>query len=151
MANLAPRSLFDEFFRDFAPGFFIRPLPDEAPFVANVRTEVREDERAYTLIADLPGVSKEDIQVSIDGNVVSLRAEIRREFPATTAPSPEEGDAGHQIRVLRSERQYGSVARSFSLPQEIDANGAQATYENGVLTLLLPKQAGNNAKQLTIK
>ena len=88
----------------------------------------------------MPGVPKEDIQVSIDGNVVSLRAEVRQHDQKT------EGE-----KVLRSERYFGSVARSFQLPVDVDAAQAKAKYDNGVLTLTLPKKQGGNAQRLSIE
>ncbi|MFN8999119.1 MAG: Hsp20/alpha crystallin family protein, partial [Betaproteobacteria bacterium] len=97
------------------------------------------DDKAYTVHADLPGVKKEDIQVHIDGNQVSLAAEVRREKEV------KEGE-----RALRSERYMGRVARSFSLAAEVDANASQAKYADGVLELVLPKKTVPGAKQITI-
>ncbi|WP_369407762.1 Hsp20/alpha crystallin family protein [Trinickia terrae] len=142
--------MFEELFRDFAPGFYIRPVhgqvPGESPAAIDVRTEVREDANGFTLLADLPGVKKEDIQVSIDANVVTLRAELKRELSAENG-----GEAGAKFRVLRSERQYGAVSRSYALPNEVDEANARAKFENGVLTLTLPKKAAAKTRQLTVE
>lgn len=150
MSSLTSRSMFEELFRDFAPGFYIRPVhgqvPGEASTVVDVRTEVREDATGFTLLADLPGVRKEDIQVSIDANVVTLRAELKREASAENG-----GGEGVRFRVLRSERQYGVVSRSYALPNEVDEAGARAKFENGVLTLTLPKKAAAKSRQLTVE
>jgi HSP20 family protein len=149
MSSLTNRSVFDELFRDFAPGFYVRPLHGQAPgesSAVEARVEVREDANGFTLLADLPGVKREDIQVSIDANVVTLRAEFKRELPAENG-----GDAAAKLRVLRSERQYGAVSRSFALPNEVDEANARAKYENGVLTLSLPKKAAASARQLTVE
>jgi HSP20 family protein len=150
MSSLTSRSMFEELFRDFAPGYYIRPVSGqvtgETSAVIEVRTEVREDAAGFTLLADLPGVKKEDIHVSIDANVVTLRAELKRE------PSAENGgDAAAKFRVLRSERQYGPVSRSFALPNDVDEANARAKYENGVLTLTLPKKAAASARRLTVE
>lgn len=133
-------NLFDEFFRDFAPGFYVKPLHgDPLPTPAQIKVDVKENETGYVVHAEVPGVAKEDIHVSLDGNVVTLRAEVKQQ----DAQSKDE-------KVLRSERYFGSVARSFQLPAEIDQAQAKAKYDNGVLTLTLPKRTGGNAHRLAI-
>ena len=133
-------NLFDEFFRDFAPGFYVKPLHgDPLPTPAQIKVDVKENETGYVVHAEVPGVAKEDIHVSLDGNVVTLRAEVKQQ----DAQSKDE-------KVLRSERYFGSVARSFQLPAEIDQAQAKAKYDNGVLTLTLPKRTGGNAQRLAI-
>jgi HSP20 family protein len=121
-------SLFDEFFRDFAPGFFIQPLHGD-PLPAQIKLDLHERDDAFELQAEIPGVKKEDIQVEIDGNVVSLQADVRQE------------DSRKEGRSIRSERYYGSVSRMVQLPTEVDETKAKAKYENGVLRLMLPKKA----------
>ena len=141
MANLTHfggRSLFDELFRDVAPGYFIKPLHGD-PLPAQIKVDVAEVNNAYTVHAEIPGVSRDDIHVSLDGGVVTLSAEIKQQ-------DEQKKDA----KVLRSERYYGSVSRSFQLPQEVDAGAARAKYENGVLNLTLPKKAQANARRLAI-
>lgn len=133
-------NLFDEFFRDFAPGFYVKPLHgDPLPTPAQIKVDVKENETGYVVHAEVPGVAKEDIHVSVDGNVVTLRAEVKQ----LDTQSKDE-------KVLRSERYFGSVARSFQLPAEIDQAQAKAKYDNGVLTLTLPKRTGGNAQRLAI-
>ena len=141
MNSLVTRgSLFDDFFKDFAPGFYVRPLHgDGLPTPSQIKIDVKEDDAAYTVQAEVPGVPKEDINVSIDGNVVSLRAEVRQH------DEKKEGE-----KVLRSERYFGAVARSFQLPVDVDATQAKAKYDNGVLTLTLPKKQGNKTQRLMI-
>ena len=142
MNSLVTRgSLFDDFFKDIAPGFYVRPLHgDGVPTPSQIKVDVKETDGGYTVQAEVPGVPKEDIHVSIDGNVVSLRAEVRQHDQKT------EGE-----KVLRSERYFGSVARSFQLPVAVDAAQAKAKYDNGVLTLTLPKKQGGNAQRLSIE
>jgi HSP20 family protein len=142
MNSLVTRgSLFDDFFKDIAPGFYVRPLHGEGvPSPSQIKVDVKETDGGYTVQAEVPGVPKEDIQVSIDGNVVSLRAEVRQHDQKT------EGE-----KVLRSERYFGSVARSFQLPVDVDATQAKAKYDNGVLTLTLPKKQGGSAQRLSIE
>ena len=142
MNSLVSRgSLFDDFFKDIAPGFYVRPLHgDNLPAPSQIKVDVKETDGGYTVQAEVPGVPKEDIHVSIDGNVVSLRAEVRQLDQQT------EGE-----KVLRSERYFGSVARSFQLPADIDAAQAKAKYDNGILTLTLPKKLTNAAQRLNIE
>lgn len=133
--------LFDEFFKDMNPGFYVRPLHgDPLPTPAQIRIDVKESAQAYTVQAELPGVAKQDIHVSLDGNVVRLRAEIVQKDEQTS-----------DDKVLRSERYYGSVERSFQLPSEIDASQSKARYDDGVLTLTLPKKIDSSAQRLTIE
>ncbi|WP_406622799.1 Hsp20/alpha crystallin family protein [Acidovorax sp. SDU_ACID1] len=142
MNSLVSRgSLFDDFFKDFAPGFYVRPLHgDGLPQPSQIKVDVKEDEASYTVHAEVPGVPKEDIHVSVEGDVVSLRAEVRQH------DEKKDGE-----KVLRSERYFGAVARSFRLPTELDASQAKAKYDNGVLTLVLPKKQGGSAQRLAIE
>lgn len=142
MSSLIPRgSLLDEFFRDAAPGFYVRPLHgDGLPGPAQIKIDVRESDGAYTVHADVPGVAKEDLHVTIEGQLLSLSAEIRQQDQAT-----QEG------KVLRSERYYGQVARSIQLPSEVDVAQARARYEDGVLTLTLPKRQASSSQRLKIE
>ena len=133
--------LFDEFFRDMSPSFLVRPLHgDPLPSPAQIKVDVKENDKAYTVQAEVPGVSKDEIHVSLDGNVVTLRAEVK-----------QEDRQGSDEKVLRSERYYGAVSRSFQLPMDIDQAQAKAKYDNGVLTLTLPKKLANGSQRLTIE
>lgn len=132
--------LFDEFFRDIAPGFYVKPLHgDPLPTPEKIKVDVKETDKAYVVQAEVPGVAKEDIHVSLDGNVVSLRAEVKQ----LDTESRDE-------KVLRTERYYGAVSRSFQLPMEIDQAEARAKYDNGVLTLTLPKKLSGGSQRLVI-
>lgn len=97
----------------------------------DVRVDVVEKNGSYKVRADLPGVKKENINVRIDGNIVHIDAETQdaKEFKE---------DGG---KVLRSERYYGSVSRTFSLADDVDESKATAKYSDGVLSLELPKKA----------
>jgi HSP20 family protein len=121
-------NLFDELFREPSPGFLVRPLHGDA-LPERIRLDVKESPEAYTVLAEMPGVAKDDIHVDIEGGLVTLRAEVKQH------DAQREGE-----RVVRSERYYGSVARSIQLPVDIDEAGAAAKYDNGVLTLSLPKR-----------
>ena len=142
MKSLMTRgNLFDDFFKDFAPGFFVQPLHGDAlPSPSQIRIDVKETDDGYSIEAEVPGVNKDNIQVSIDGNQVSLRAEVQQ------LDEQKEGE-----RVLRSERYFGSVSRSIQLPAEIDTDQCKARYENGVLKLTLPRKQGGSSRQLSIE
>jgi len=142
MANITRYDPFnlDSVFDDFFKGFLVRPMTLEGvPKAPEIKMDVTENDKAYTVKAEIPGVKKEDIHVTIDGNTVSISAEVKKES------EEKEGE-----KVLRSERYYGRVARSFSLGSDIDEANASARYENGVLELTLPKKAASTAKRLTI-
>lgn len=133
-------SLLDDFFRDVAPGFYVKPLHgDPLPTPAQIKIDVKESDKAYTVHAEVPGVTKEDIHVSLDGNVVTLRAEVK-----------QQDTQARDEKVLRSERYFGAVSRSFQLPLDIDQSQAKAKYDNGVLTLTLPKKTGGGGQRLNI-
>jgi HSP20 family protein len=137
MANITRYDPFDDFFR----GFFVRPVEfGSAPEMPQVRVDVKEQSENYVVHAELPGIKKEDIHVSIDGPVVSIAAERRHEKEV------KEGE-----RVLRTERHYGKVSRSFQLEQEVDESKASAKFNDGVLELTLPKKTASPARRLAIQ
>ena len=134
-------SLLDEFFKEVAPGFFIKPLHgDPVPSASQIKIDVSENDQAFTVRAEIPGVNKQDIHVSVDGSIVTLSAEIRQH------DAEREGE-----KLLRSERYYGSVSRSFQLPAEVDEAQSKARYENGILLLSLPKKVSNSPQRLTVE
>ena len=139
MANITHYNPFEDFFKDFGRGFWIRPvaLPGDAEL--SMKIDVNEDEKAFTVKADIPGVKKEDIKVDVDDDQVTLRAEVKRE---------KEEKKGE--KVVYSERSYGMVSRSFTLPGAVDAKGAKAEYKDGVLNLTLPKKSNGSAKRIEV-
>ena len=119
-------------------GFF-RPVSVDRS-APQIRMDVRENDRQYAVHADIPGVNKDDIHVSIDGNTVSISAELKTE----TAPNADE-------TVLRRERSTGRVSRRFALESEIDESAAHARYQDGVLELVLPKKVPAEARRLAVQ
>ena len=138
MARLSVYDPFADVFPELFRGF-LSPSRSTPAQAMEIRIDVRESAGDYTVQAEMPGVQRDDIQVQIDGNRVSISAEVKRE------EAPREGE-----RVLRSERYSGSLSRSFALANDIDDTSAQARYENGVLTLTLPKKTAAGARKLTI-
>jgi HSP20 family protein len=142
MANIARFDPFNELVDDFFKGFFVRPMvyEGEARGALRMKVDVVESNGAYIVTAEVPGVKKEDIQVSIDGADVTLAAELKRER-----------DVSKDERVLHAERGFGKLARSFTLPQEVDETKAEAKYRDGVLELTLPKKAAAARKTIAIQ
>lgn len=137
MNSLIRRDPLDDLFR----GFFVRPVEyGSSPDAPAVKIDVKEQENAYLVQAEIPGVKKEDIHVAVDGAIVSITAERR-----------EEKDVKEGERVLRTERYFGKVSRSFQLAQEVDEAQVTAKYTDGVLELALPKKAATQARRITIQ
>lgn len=139
MASIARYNPFDELFNEFSKGFFVKPFAMPENGEIKMKLDVKEDDKGYTVRADIPGVKKEDIHVDVDANAVTLRAEVKKE-------KEEKKDE----KVIYSERSYGMVSRSFSLPAEVDAEAARAEYKDGVLSLTLPKKAGAQARRISV-
>jgi HSP20 family protein len=135
-------SVYDPFAEVF-PELFRSVLQPSRPAGAEaleIKLDVKETDSEYTVEAEMPGVKKDDIHVQIDGNRVAIQAETKRES------EQKDGE-----RVLRSERYYGSVARSFTLASEIDESRVRAKIDNGVLSLALPKKKAPTSKRITVE
>jgi HSP20 family protein len=139
MSNLTRYDPLDDIFR----GFFVRPVDfgqqAEAP---SIKIDVKEQEKAFVVHAEMPGIKKEDIHVNIDGPTVSISAERKQEKEIKDEKDP--------ARVLRTERYFGKVSRSFQLGQDIDDAKASAKFTDGVLELTLPKKTAARTKRLAI-
>jgi HSP20 family protein len=123
------RAAFDEFFEDyFGQALFVPPFACDELRLSGIKLDVAESERDFTVFAEIPGVRKDDIAIDIDGETVSLAAEVRRR-PAARA-----------TRSVCNERSYGRLVRSFRLPAKIDAAAVKSAYGDGILTLTLPKK-----------
>jgi len=140
MANITRYSPFEDLFSDFTKGFWVKPLAFPAETDVKLKVDVKENDKAFTVHAEIPGVKKEDIQVDINGNMVSIRAEMKQE------KEEKKGD-----KVIYSERSYGMASRSLTLPGDVDSQGACASYKDGVLDLTLPKKASAQGKRLAIQ
>lgn len=143
MSSVSIYDPFADVFPTLFRGLFDQPssLPAAASGrqLAGFRVDVKENKDAYVVHADLPGTTKEQIHVEIDGAQVTIRAEVQGQA------EQKEGE-----RVLRSERYKGQFARSFALGTELDEERAAARYENGVLELTLPKKQAPAARRITI-
>ena len=139
MANITRYNPFEDFFQDFGKGFWLKPLPFPAGTELKMKIDVKEDDKSFTVKADIPGVKKEDIQIDIEDDHISLRAEVKQE-------KEERKDE----KIVYSERAYGMVSRSFTLPVDVDAKAAKAEYKDGVLNLTLPKKGNGSAKRIAV-
>jgi len=127
---------FDELFR----GFFKPVRLEGAPTPVMIKMDVTETENGYLVYSEMPGVKKEDIDVAIENNLVTITAEVKQEW------EKKEGD-----RLLRNERYFGNIYRSFTLPVELDESACEAKYDNGVLELKLVAKAAVPGKKLAIQ
>lgn len=148
MANLLTRRrtdpfapLFGDWMDDFWNRTYLAPMPRQAEMPAMERAlmDIVDKGDAFEVKVDMPGVKKEDIDVSVEGTRVSIRAETQ------STKEEKEGE-----RILHTERFAAMFARTFELPVEVTETGADAHYEDGVLTLTLPKRAPLATKKLTI-
>lgn len=140
MANITRHPGYEQLFDDLLRGFFVRPVNLEGSGTPQIKLDVVENDTAFVVHAELPGVTKENIQVQIDGNQVSISAEVKNEKQL------KEGD-----KVLREERYYGAVTRSFQLGADIDDTAAKAKYQDGILELTLPKRQAASTRKLVIE
>lgn len=140
MANISRLDPFDDLFR----GFFVRPVDfngsTQSAAAPTIKMDVKEQDESYQVHAELPGVKKEDIHVIVEGNQVSISAEVQRQSET------KEGE-----RVLRAERYFGKVSRTFQLEHDIDDSKANAKFNDGVLELTLPKRISGPTRRLAVE
>jgi HSP20 family protein len=130
------RGLHDEMNRLFNP-----PQNDRGEFARGAwspSVDIFEDQNRLIVEAELPGMNREDFEVSVENNVLTLKGE--RKFEKKT-----EGDNYHRV-----ERSYGAFTRQFTLPQTVTSEGATADFDNGVLRIALPKREETKARKIEI-
>lgn len=134
LSRLDPFTDIEDMFRNFVSPTLTRTQER----ALDMRLDVNEDDKNYFVHVDMPGLKKSDIDVAVEGNQVTISAEVNRE------KSQEKG------KELYSERYSGQAYRAFTLPSEVDSTKAQANYDGGVLMLTLPKKAGDVSRHLTV-
>lgn len=132
----AMREMMDRLFEDFFAPTTVRATESWALVP---RVDMYETEDEVIVKAVVPGVKPDDLDISVTGNVLTIRGEVREEEELKDA------------NFIRQERVFGSFRRDLTLPVEVDVNKAQAEFENGVLTLRLPKAEAAKPKRLQIK
>lgn len=127
---------FDDTFRSL-----MRPWRFDVPEMAlRIKIDLSEQDGSYAVKAEMPGVKKDDIDVRVDGNTVTISAEVKSE-------KEEKGNGG---RMLRRECQEGYASRTFSLACPVDEAKVEARYKDGILALTLPKKADTSSKRIAI-
>jgi len=128
-------------FRNFDEFFYMPRMPvfRTTPSEPEMKMDLTEDDKTYYLKAEIPGVRKEDIHVAIDGNEVTITAEMKKETEEKKGAT-----------VLRSERYYGRWSRNFTLGNTVEESKAEAKYTDGVLMLTLPKKVGMTVKEVVV-
>lgn len=102
-------------------------------------TDVVETEREIRVVTEMPGLKRENIEIDVENNVLTVRGEKR-----------EERTEGEQGKWHLAERRYGTFARSFVLPRDVDADGIQAHFEDGVLTVSVPKSEKARRRRIEV-
>ena len=141
MANTLRQDPFGSSLAELFDGLFVRPVRfgfDGQNELA-MKIDVNQDDKAYFVTAEMPGVKKDDIHVRVEGNLVSIDAEVKREHE-------EKKDE----RLVRNERYYGKLARSFTLEYEVDEASVHAVYSDGLLKLTLPKKMKSAAHRIAV-
>lgn len=133
-ARFETSASLDDLLRNFGLG----PLWNQPEFAADMRVDITEGEDAFHLRADIPGLDKDDIDVSVEGNHVAISAETKRE-------KERKGE-----KELVVERSWEKAYRAFTLPAEIDGSRTEARYDKGVLSLTLPKKANGSARKISV-
>jgi HSP20 family protein len=130
------RSALDRFFEDWTP------FETENLSAGNLalRLDIDENDQAYTLRTDMPGLKPEDIHIRQEGDYLLIEGELQ-----------EETESGGDKKPLVRERRYGRYNRRIRLPEHINVEEADASYDNGVLTLTLPKAPNAAPRQITVK
>jgi HSP20 family protein len=141
MAGLTRYDPFSADLDDLLKGLFVRPVRFDLEGLPQlqIKLDIKKADDAYRVDAELPGVKKEDIHVDIDGNRVTISAEVKKE---TEQKKGEE--------VLKSERYFGRLERMFMLDKDIDEAKAEAKFDDGVLKLTLPMKSKMTSKRITV-
>jgi HSP20 family protein len=132
--RLETPNMLDDLFRNFA----LAPMWRESNLAPDMCVDITEDDKAFHVKADLPGVDKNDIDVSVEGNQVAIAAEVRQE------------EKKQDEREIFVERTCGKAYRTFTLPGDIDGNRTEAHYDKGVLTLTLPKKSNGGSRRIAV-
>ncbi len=133
-ARFETPATFDDLFRNF--GF--ASAWNQPELVSDMRVDITEGDDAYHIDAEIPGVDKDDIEVSVEGNRVAINAETKHEKEKKNE------------KELIVERSWGRAYRAFALPGDVDGDRTEARYEKGVLTLTLPKKANGSARRIAV-
>jgi HSP20 family protein len=135
-----PADWFNEMNSFFDSASRTSPLQAYSDQAFDPACDIAETDEHYALSFDLPGLKKDEIKIELDNNVLSVSGERKREFVSDK-----------NERVQRFERSYGFFKRSFNLPSTVDAEKVVAKYEDGVLSLTIPKSQAAKPRQISIQ
>ncbi|MCD6416762.1 MAG: Hsp20/alpha crystallin family protein [Planctomycetes bacterium] len=130
-------NLFEDFFGEVAGRSLLPKLWSEDGFLPAIN--VSEDKEKVTVTAEVPGMAKDDLEVSLDNGVLTLRGEKKEE------------NVSDETNFHRVERRYGRFERRMRLPSYVDAEKTDASYKDGVLTLEIPKTASATVRSIEIR
>lgn len=135
---------FDPFFTAFQPLFSAAAAPRTVRRRAEAQSfaphlEIRETETDFVLVADMPGVSEDAVDISVEGRELSISG------------ARERAELGEADKVHVHERAFGSFSRKFNLPDEVDADSISAKLEHGVLTLRIPKVPQSQPRKIRVR
>lgn len=139
MVNLTRYNPVDDTLDNLLQGLLLRPWRMDDLMEVQIKLDVKEDDKNYTVFAEIPGVKKDDIQVTIDGNQIAISAEVK-----------DKKEIKDGEKLIRSERFFGKVSRSFTVDHDVDEASSEAKYYDGLLELVLPKKATAISKRLEI-
>jgi HSP20 family protein len=130
-------SLMDRFFNE--PFFSAPQLWSQRGDNFPVPLDVIEEDGQFVVKASMPGVSPDEVEITLTDNVLTIKGETKRES--------ESNESNYHVR----ERQYGSFLRHLTLPMPVNSDEVEATFENGILTLRLPKTEAAKPKRIAVK
>lgn len=142
------RGDFDRLFDQLASSFgmprfamprFGLPSTQSASMPTVPAVDVAEDDKAYTLTAELPGLTEKDIEVSLTGDMLTIKGEKKQEHEEKTKD------------YIVSERSYGEFRRAFTLPESAARDNVEASFSNGVLKIVIPKRQEESPKTIPVK
>ncbi len=136
-------ALFHNLFDDFGDDGFLMPSFNVKKVFQSPKVDVKEDEKAYTLEMDLPGKTEKDVNVELNRNVLTISS-VKEE------KKEDKSDKKDKDKWLVRERVYSQFSRSFTLPEDVDAENLSASVKNGVLTVSMPRKAVATPKRIAI-
>lgn len=135
-------SLFNDLFDGFGDDGFIMPSFNYRKAFTTPKVDVKEDKDSYTLDMDLPGKTEKDINIEYNNNVLTISSVTKSERDEKKEEKKEEKEASKEgAKYLIKERSYSKFTRSFTLPDDVNAEGITAKVENGVLHVTMPRKA----------
>lgn len=138
-------ALFNDLFGDFADDGYMMPSINLKKVFQAPKVDIKEDSGAYTLQMDLPGKTDKDVKIELNHNVLTISSEKSEDKKEEKSEKKEDG------KWLVKERSYQKFSRSFTLPDDVEAEKVAAEVKNGVLTVTMPRKAFPAPKRIAIK